>query len=277
MAAQTEGEGLEEQVIFAVLLPMARLAARFGVPLRRIKQLSELAYYQELRRLGLRMRDIQDVMSIGFSKVGTLSRQLKVYHARPDSDFGLQRRILLLLWALPLTEKHLLAAFPEVEAEVVRGVLREMVSRGRLEVIAGRTERFGVVENHNLLLQDGRLARLSALGSLMTNAVEVIEARFFARGEGAFARTLNFRVRAEDVGRLEAFYREALIPLVQELDEAVERDAGGASAPIKLSMMWARDTERDQDDARGQGSGSAAASSVAGSTRVRGEVEVEEA
>ncbi len=37
MAAQTEGEGLEEQVIFAVLLPMARLAARFGVWLRRIK------------------------------------------------------------------------------------------------------------------------------------------------------------------------------------------------------------------------------------------------
>ncbi len=241
-------ESLQERVTFATLGPMARLAVRFQLPLKRVKQLTELAYYQETRRKGLKMAQIQEVMSIGFSKVGTLSRQLKDYHAMLGSDFGIQRRILLLLWAVPLTQKHLVGAFPDVEPEQVVEVLGQMVAQGTLEIVDGRTERYALVANHNQLLQDHWYSRLNALGSLMANAVQVVEARFFDGRDEAFVRTLNFRVRASDVPKLQAFYKEHLFPLIEELDGAVGQDE--PSVPIKLSFMWVQDEDTENDHAR---------------------------
>lgn len=238
-----------ERVLFSTLVPMARLATRLQLPLRRVKQLAELAYYQEARQRGLKMAEIQEVMSVGFSKVGTMSRQLKDYHGALGSDFSLQRRILLLLWAVPLTEKHLIGAFPDSEPHEVQEALREMVQQGRLKVIPGRTERFELVAQHNQLLQDHWFARLGALDSLLSSVIQVVEARFFGRGqEAAFVRTLNFRARPQDLWKLEKFYRESLFALVQELDEAATPDQ--ASVPIKLSWLWVRDEDIETDDIR---------------------------
>lgn len=244
---------LRERVIFAVLGPMARLATDFRISLKRIKQLAELSYYKENRRRGHRMQEIQDVMGVGFSKVGTLSRQLKDHYGKPGSGLGIQRRLILLLWAVPLTEKHLLSAFPDVDHGLVLEQLQELIAEGVLVEQPGRTPTYAVQEQLAGLVDDRWVARLEALSSLMTNVTQVIQQRFFAeRAEPAFVRTLNFRARPEDLARLEAVYREVVLPLVQELDAEVTADE--ASVPVKLSLLWARDTDRDdvnEDDNAG--------------------------
>ncbi len=250
---------LHERIAFAMTLPLARLAGRFRIPLRRVKQLSELAYYQEMRRRGLRMAQIQEVMSVGFSKVGTLSRQFKDYHAMSGAEVGLQRRILLLLWAAPLTQKHILGALPDEDPEQVLQVLTQMVQQAQLILVQGRTARYQVATQHNPLLKDQLLVRLSALQSLMTNVAQTVHARFLPNTESgeaipAFVRTLNFRMRPEDLPKLERFYREALFPLIEELDGAVSSEQED-TLPIKLSFLWSQDTDRDeaepQDDPAG--------------------------
>lgn len=233
----------QERILFATLIPLARLAVALGVPLRRLKQLTELAVYEETRRKGMKMKEIQAAMSVGFSKVGTLSQEHKLFHASDAPDFDLQRRILLVLWALPLTEKHLCAAFPDVEPEHIASTLAGMLEEERLIEKPGRTPRYTVATNHNLFVQDGLFARISALRSLMNQVYHVIHARFFGKDTPAFARTLNFRVRTSDIPRLEQFYREQLFALVEELDEAVGPNT--PSVPVKLSFLWSADPDRE--------------------------------
>lgn len=258
MADIPEGN-LTERVIFGTLEPAARLSARLGLPLRRVKQLTELAYYREARRLGLKMSQIQELMSVGFSKVGTLSREWKQFGALSGAEVGLQRRVLLLLWSSPLTLSHLASAFPDSEFAEVEAVVAQMVEQGQLVEVPGRTLRYKVARNHNLLLRDDLLVRLNALQSLLGAVSQVVEARFFGRAgsteDPSFARTLNFRARRQDLEKLERFYRESLFPLIEELDGAVEADEED-SIPIKLALVWVRDSEMDQANTRSRRAGS---------------------
>ncbi|MEO1271141.1 MAG: hypothetical protein AAFX99_23870 [Myxococcota bacterium] len=243
---------LGERVMMAALRTTAALATDFRLPLKRMKQLTELAYYRENRRRGYRMKEIQEVMGVGFSKVGTLSRQLKEHHAQPGSGLGIQRRLVLLLWAVPLTQKHLLSVFPEVDNALVLEQLQALVAEGVLVEEQGRTPTYRVEKRLAGLVKDRWVARLEALNSLMGNVTQVIQQRFFPEHPDeepmAFVRTLHFRARPEDVERLEAVYRDVVLPLVQELDAQVEADA--PSVPLRLSYLWALDNERDTDGDR---------------------------
>jgi hypothetical protein len=193
------------------------------------------------------MGQIQAVMSVGFSKVGTLSREWKEYGALTGSAVGVQRRVLLLLWGAPLTLRQVAVGFPELSLDQVEAALAEMVAQGQLSVVPGRTERYTVARNHNQLMRDDLLVRLNALQSLFESVAQVVEARFFGRGveEPAFARTVNFRARRADLEKLDRFYKEALFPLIEELDGAV--GAGEAdSVPLKLTLLWVRDAAMDE-------------------------------
>ena len=237
---------LNERILFATLIPMARLAVALRIPLRRIKQLTELAFYEETRRQNMSMKEIQSTMSIGFSKVGMLSREHKDFHATNGPDASLPRRILLVLWAVPLTEKHLCSAFPEIDKAQLKATIHEMVEQGRLVEQPGRTPRYTVAKNHNQFTKDSVFSRISSLSSLMSQVFMVIHARFFRTEEPALARTINFRVRDADLPRLNQFYKDALFPLIQTLDEAAGPES--KSIPIKLSFLWSRDHDRETED-----------------------------
>ena len=236
---------VSERIAFAALGPLARIASRIALPLRRAKQLTELAYYQEARRRGFKIREIQDLMSVGFSKAGSLSRQLKDYFSEPDLEIGLQRRVLLLLWGVPLTRKRIASALEGYDADEVNRTIDRMVEEGRLEEVPGRTTRYQVVVNHQSLVEDRWIARVEALNSLMTTLAQTVEARFFASDDRAFVRNLSFRVRPEDLPKLHALYREHIIPLIQELDGAVESDDD--SLPLRFAVMWTPDSDRMED------------------------------
>ena len=241
----TASVDVSERIAYAALGPLARIASRIALPLRRAKQLTELAYYQEARRRGFKIREIQDLMSVGFSKAGSLSRQLKDYFSEPDLEIGLQRRVLLLLWGVPLTRKRIASALEGYDAEEVDRTIDRMLAEGRLEEVPGRTTRYQVVVNHQSLVEDRWIARVEALNSLMTTLAQTVEARFFESDDRAFVRNLSFRVRPEDLPKLQALYREQIIPLIQELDGAVESEDD--TLPLRLAVMWTPDSDRMED------------------------------
>ena len=227
-----------EGLIFGTLLPVARLAAGKDFPLRRLKQLVELATYGELKRRGLSMRDITERLSVSMAKVGQLSRQLKDHLSKPDSDYGVPRRLLLVLRGGAASEAQLISALSDCEAELVRRGIGQLREDGLIELVAGRTVRYRICSRAYRQVRRPWMARLDALNNLMSSVADTIRARFFEDDDRAFARTVSFSVREADLPKLRALYEETVFPLIEALDSAAE-DEGGLG--VSLSLLWAPD------------------------------------
>lgn len=207
--------------------------------MRDMKKLMELAYYQEARKRGLKMKEIAELMSISMAKVGLLSKDLKEYYLQPELEHGVGRQILSLLWASPLTEARIAQALPEFEADEVSVALQQLVDQRRIRATEGRTEVYELAAPMHRLETDPWMAKVDGLNTLLDSVSLAVRRRFFAEDDRAMVRNVAFRVRPEDLDRLREHYEEHLFPLICELDDAVA--GAGDSVPIRLSLLWAPD------------------------------------
>ncbi len=226
-----------ETLRFSSLLAAARLAARFRTPLKEMKRLMELAYYQETRTQRLKMKEVRDLMKISMSKVGLLSKELKEQFAQPELEHGLPRRILALLWADALTEVKIAQALSEYPPEDISATIARMVEKKTIKQVPGRTVRYALGDTQYRLVQEPWMARIDALNNLMASVARIVEARFIDGDQHAMSRTLNFRARPEDMVRLQKLYEEQIFPLICELDAAVVE--GEPVLPVQFSVFWA--------------------------------------
>ena len=240
---------ISERILYALLRPAARVAMRAEVAVRDVKKLAELAYYHEARREGLKMREMSEVLDISMSKVGALSKQLKEHFREPETEHGMDRQILALLWAMPLTATRIAQALPEFDEDEITDRLAKMVEGGNLESIPGRTERFKLTGKAYRLDIDPVMAKLDGLNTLLHHVDRAIETRLVRGDARAMVRNLYFNAREEDLERLQKFYEEQLFPLICELDEAAQEQED--VLPVRLSILWAPDDleeEEVQDD-----------------------------
>ena len=243
MAGASEAGGgeadLVERVIHALMLPAVRIARVFGVELSRIKVLAEMAYFQELRGQGLKLREIAEVMGISSSKAALLSRQLKRNFAAP-SGLALERRIEFALWAEPLSAAKLAQTMPEAAACEVAAALARLAEAGRV----ARAERTGGADLWSLRVDQDRrdwtrlLSRLDGLNDALSGVTGAIYGRFFGADRRAFARTLSFRVPSGAHAELERIYEETIFRAIVALDERAGLDEASAEA-MTLSIFWA--------------------------------------
>jgi len=233
---------LPTRVVFAALRPAVRLANTFGVSLKDVKRFAELAYYQDAKRRGMKMREMSEALGISMSKVGLLSKQLKEHFLEPELEHGVARQILTLLWAAPLTEIRLAQALPDFDGSAVEHALNDLVAEGRVRRVSGRTDTFELTSGSQRLDNTPWMARIDGLNTLLDSVTQTVESRFERNDTRAFVRNLAFRVRPQDLPRLQEHYEKNLFPLVVELDEAVEQDAD--SVPIRLSIFWSPTEEK---------------------------------
>ncbi len=233
---------LPTRVVFAALRPAVRLANTFGVSLKDVKRFAELAYYQDAKRRGMKMREMSEALGISMSKVGLLSKQLKEHFLEPELEHGVARQILTLLWAAPLSEIRLAQALPDFDSSDVEHALNDLVAEGRVRRVSGRTDTFELTSGSQRLDNTPWMARIDGLNTLLDSVTQTVEARFERNDTRAFVRNLAFRVRPQDLQRLQEHYEKTLFPLIVELDEAVEQDAD--SVPIRLSILWSPTEEK---------------------------------
>ena len=227
-------------VLLALLVLAARLATRFGIPLRDVKRAMELAYYRESRNRGMTMREMVELMSVSMRKISQLSSELKATYLRHEVDASVERRITALLLAGPMSQARIVQALAgEAEADVV-GALAALVDAARVAVTDERTLRFVLSTPHHRLYREPWQARLDGLEHLVRGISGAVEQRFFGDGTHAFARTIAFRVAPDDVARLAALYEESVFPLTTQL----EARAKDAAVPVNLVVAWSKDDER---------------------------------
>jgi hypothetical protein len=234
--ASPEDDAFVRRVVYALLGPAARLARRFSIPAGDLQDWVRMAYFQEYRALGLTVAEACARIGVSTPTGARISKQLKTFLA-PRTDHELPRRIVFVLWGQPLSRARIVQALSDVPPAAVDRALAGLIDDGRVEVIRGRTDSYGVASGEDRIVRSGWQARIGALTSLLDNVADVVEQRFFEGSEAAFARTVSFRVRPDDAARLQEFYESTLFPFLRDLEER----ARGTDEPLtkRLSLLLA--------------------------------------
>lgn len=235
---------LQSRVIYTLFLPAIRLARHFAIDLSVMKEWMEMAYFHELRREGLKQREIAEVMGVSMSKVSLLSRQLKGNFLRAEQEQELPRRIEFMLWAEPLSQARLHQVLTEVAPEEIDAALEELFEQGHVErVQQGTTEVYRLKIQTDRRVWDGWVARVDGLQNLLGNVADVVQGRFFTREARAFARTLTFRLRHDRLDALHELYERGVFDPIVVLDQEASGGGDGEDeAPIEemsISVLWA--------------------------------------
>jgi hypothetical protein len=238
----TEGQENEEtfdgtQVVYAALSLTAQISSRLTLNLKDIKRLVEVACFHEARRRGLKLREIADKLGVSQPKVGLLSKQFKDHFSKAESDSGLPRRILMVLWAEEMTRPGLARALAGFDEDEVSQALDKLVSAGRVRPISGRTTRYEVMRSNHRMVDTKWLARLDAISDMMTTVAKTVERRIFDKDPRAFARAIQVDVLPEDIDRLNELYQNTVFPLLSEINERAGRSEDAVK--IRFSIMWA--------------------------------------
>ena len=247
---------LERRVIYSMMVPGVRLARAFGVPLKEVGEWVELGYLKELLDGGFKLKDAAELLKVSVRKVSMLSSRLRENFFLPELEHELPARIEFMLWAEPLSRKRIKQYLSSSKEEAVDDAIDLLVEQGRIREMDGRTTTYEVVASEQRLVRDDLMARIDALNTLLGNVTDAVFGRFFQQDEKAFARSLQFRVRAEDLPRLKALYEEHVWRELSALDEAARQDPNAISmgatlcwAPMDLTLETIEAAEAREEDA----------------------------
>lgn len=235
--AALQQDELVRRVIYAMLAPAVRLALAFQIPIKDLGDLVQMAYFHEVRRRGLKMRQASDILGVSMRKVALLSRRLKQNFLQEETQEALPRRLEFMLWAEPLSEARLRQVIGDVDDDEITAALQRLEAQGRVRLVPGRTPTWEVVRSEFRLVRDTWLARIDGLNNLLGSVANAVFGRFFRDEERAFARTLSLRIRPEDLERLRALYDEHIYPTLRDLDAAAHGD--DEAEEIDVSIIWA--------------------------------------
>jgi hypothetical protein len=229
-------------VLFALLRLPVGLASDLGIGLKELGEWAETAYFHELRGRGLKLREISDELEVSMRKAAQLSKQLKQRFFETTQQ-TLARRIEFMLWAGPMSLVRIEQALPQEDPEEVRQALALLVDSGRAQVVEGRVVTYAVVARASRQVGSSWVAKIDGLNQLLTTVLGAVRARLFREDPRALARSLELRVRPEDLPELKAMYEEVIWERLKELDaRAVGCDE---AIPMHFALMWAPD-ERAQ-------------------------------
>ena len=226
---------LRERLIYSLIRPGIRLAARSGLSLKKLTDLLRIGYFHEFRRQGHSLSDIGDALGVSVATAARLSKSLKTNFFRPEQEHELPQRIEYMLWAEPLSASRINQVLPGESEEDVRNALDLLVEEERIFEESADGEVYRLATRQGRLVREHWFSRVGALNSLLRSLIDTVEARFFEDDTPSLSRTLNFRIHPDQIGELQRFYDEEIWPTMAGLDE----DAGETDHKhVQLSIFW---------------------------------------
>lgn len=235
----SEHDELIRRVLYSLLAPAARISRRFAFSLRELNHWLEMAYFHELRKAGLTLKQIADRLEISLRKVSLLSSRLKENFFTPEKEFELPRRIEFLLWAEPMSALRIRQVLKaEHEVTEIDAAIALLAEQQRIELVSnGITEMYQLSKHSARLYQGQLMSRIDGLNHLLQVVGAAVQGRFFAADPRAFARSVSLRVAPEAQDELRALYQDVIWPKLAELEE---KATGRPDAiAMDLSICWA--------------------------------------
>lgn len=212
--------GGQLRLVYSLLKPAIRAAARFHVPVRTLVELLRLAYFELLTREGLTQAQIARRFGQTERHMRSLAQRLRTDFFRAEHEIGLVREVENLVATSTPTESELyrkLRAFtkPQLD-EVIELLLTEK------RIVRESSGRFAIAPRYVLLSSEQFQHRIDALNHFLEAVDQALLARLvFDDREEAMMKTISFSATSP---RLRAFLRTLEGDLRREV-ATLEEDA----------------------------------------------------
>jgi len=192
---------MQLRLVFSLVKPAVRAAARFGIPIRALGELVRLAYFEHLSRSGMSVADIAKRFGQTPRHMRSLAQRLKEDFFRAERDVGLAREV---------------AALATWDAGEVRAAIRELVGEERIE--RDENGRLHTARQYVVLRSDEFHHRIDSLNHLLDGTYRAVLHRLvFDDRETAMMKTISFSAVPEQLvdflRRLEGELRRELATL----------------------------------------------------------------
>ncbi len=229
-------EELQRRVIYSLMLPVARLAHRFRVPLKELSGWMQIAYFHELRRGGLTLREACELLNVGMRKAAELSSSLKANFFQPEAEHELPRRVEYMLWAEPLSRARIHQVLRDEKRADLDQAIERLLAEHRIREVAGRSDVFERTSREARLVTPQWMTQIDGVNNFGASLTEAVHGRVFDDSAESLLRTLTFELADADVGELKKLYEEVIFPRLAELEE---RSKGQSSKSMSVSICWA--------------------------------------
>ena len=218
---------MQLRLIYSLLKPAVRAAARFGVPIRSLGELLRLAYFEHLSREGMSMTEIARRFGQTPRHMRSLAQRLKSDFFRAERDIGLAREVEALVAAREPTRAEAVAALPTWDAAEVELAIDELCGEGRVE--AAPDGRLRMAQRYVVLKSDEFHHRVDSLNHLLDGTYRAVLHRLvFDNRRTALTKTISFSALEESlvafVQRLEGELRRELAALDEDATFRGEAD-----------------------------------------------------
>jgi hypothetical protein len=224
------------RLVYSLLKPALRVAARFNVPIRTLSELLRLAYYETLSREGLSSEVIAERFGQTPRHMRTLAQKLRGDFFAAEQDIGLVREVEDAI----ATGAGTLAQI----AEVIKGVPRADIERAVESLLSEQRvekhdERWRIGTRYAVLASEQFQHRIDALNHYLDASVRAVVQRLVHDDRHtAMIKTISFGAEPDELraylDRLEGELRRE----IGRLDESAT--FAGATDRFALSITLAR-------------------------------------
>jgi hypothetical protein len=195
--------GAQLRLVYSLLKPAVRGAARFHVPVRTLVELLRLAYFELLTRQGLTQGQIARRFGQTERHMRSLAQRLRTDFFRAEQEIGLVREVENLVATRTARRVDIykkLSAFSKAQLDDVL----ELLLKGE-RIVEDDAGRFDIAPKYVLLSSEQFQHRIDALNHFLEGVDRAVIARLvFDEREEAMMKTISFSAAPE---QLRAFLR----------------------------------------------------------------------
>lgn len=216
------------RLLYSLLKPVVRAAARFRVPMRTLSELVRLAYFEHLQREGLMQAEIANRLGQTDRHMRSLAKRLKSDFFAAEQEVGVVREIENVVAALRPHPGELAVRFPQVTPAELDRATSVLASEGRIEL--GSDGRLQAPARYHVLSSDRFHHRVDALNHFLDGMYRsVLHRLVFDDHEGAMVKAISFTALPDSlkafVARFEGDLRRSIAGLEEEAQFEGKTDA----------------------------------------------------
>jgi transcriptional regulator len=227
------------RLLYSLLKPVVRAAARFHIPMRTVSELVRLAYFEHLQREGLTQADIAKRFGQTDRHMRSLAKRLKSDFFAAEHDVGVVREIENLVAAARPRPDEIAVKVPEIEPAELDRAMTVLATEGRIEL--AEDGRLQAPARYHVLSSDQFHHRVDALNHFLDGMYRAVLHRLvFDDRQGSMVKAISFTALPSSlqafVARFEGELRRNIAALEEEAQFQGKTDArytmGVTLAPI---------------------------------------------
>ncbi len=224
------------RLVFSALKLAIKLALQFEISIKKIHELSEMAYFEELRKQNKTLKEIADILQITPRTAANYHNKFKSDFFAPENIDGLAYRIETALYEkkkLHLSDIERL--FHEEEPQELSAALKKLIKNECIEIELGMYKRS---PKHSILLQDEFDSKIAGFNNQINTIYETVWNRIVNNDkENSMARTFKFESNTTQIKIMNdavvEFLRDQVITSEKKIAE--QRDTNTYELTIALT------------------------------------------